>query len=269
MIVRDIPIEHVDISEFNARKNLTDGQYDSTIEDLATSIEQQGLLSPVTVFQKPDGRYGLIAGQRRLLACKKLGWATIPAIVRDNVTDADATAISLVENVHRADMNPRDKAVAFKALLDRFGDVQRVSRETGVSVSTIRKYIQLLDLAPRLQDELAAGEARNTEALARLAQRFDDPDKQVQIWRRIAGFTQNVQQEIIKRVDSSLQNLDMLVDNAAEGAFAYHVVRNCPFDCPTIPEPLKSRVASMVEAFKSQGVKEDARKKLGAPAQKH
>jgi ParB/RepB/Spo0J family partition protein len=261
MIVREISLQDVDISEFNTRKNLADGQYDSTIEDLAKSIEKQGLLSPITVFQKPDGRYALVAGQRRLLACKQLGWSMIPAIVRDSMTDADATAISLVENVHRADMNPRDKAVAFKALLDRFGNFQTVSRETGVSVSTIRKYVQLLDLAPQLQEQLVAGEARNTEALARLAQRFD-ADKQVEVWNKIRGFTQDVQQEIIKRADPGLENLDTLVDQAAEGAFNYYVVRNCPFDCPTIPESLKKQVAEMVEAFKAKGVKQEVQKQL-------
>lgn len=250
MIVREIPIQDMDISEFNTRKNLSDGQYDSTIEDLAKSIEKQGLLSPITVFQKPGDRYALVAGQRRLLACKQLGWSMIPAIVRDGMTDADATAISLVENVHRADMNPRDKAVAFKVLLDRFGDLRTVSRETGVGVYTIRKYVQLLDLAPQLQEQLAAGESRKTEALARLAQRFDH-DKQMEVWDRISGFTQDVQQEIIKRVESDLENLDALVDQAAEGAFDYHVVRNCPFDCPTIPKSLKKQVAEVVEAFKA------------------
>lgn len=261
MIVREIPIQDVDISEFNTRKNLADGQYDSTIEDLAKSIEKQGLLSPITVFQKPDGRYALVAGQRRLLACEQLRWSVIPAIVHASMTDADATAISLIENVHRADMNPRDKAVAFKALLDRFGDLQTVSRETGVGVSTIRKYVQLLDLAPQLQERLAAGEARSTEALARLAQRFD-ADKQMEVWDRISGFTQDVQLEIIKRADSSLENLGALVDQAVGGAFNYHVVRNCPFDCPTIPEPLKKQVAEMVEAFKVQGVKQEVQKQL-------
>ncbi len=268
MIVKEIPIQNVDISEFNTREDLADGQYDSTIEDLAKSIEKQGLLSPITVFQKPDGRYAIVAGQRRLLACKHLGWSSIPAIVRDALTDADATAISLVENVHRADMNPRDKAVAFKALFDRFGDLQSVSRETGVGEKTIRKYIQLLDLAPELQEQLAAGEVKNTEALARLAQRFDDPDKQVEVFNSLRDFTQDVQQEIIKRVDPDLENLQELVDQAVEGAFNYHVIRNCPFDCPTIPEPLKKQVASMIDVFESQQVKGEVGKKFGKDSEK-
>jgi len=263
MIVKDIPVDAVEVSEFNTRKNLLDGQQDSSIEDLARSIERQGLLSPITVLAKPDGRFALVAGQRRLLACKYLRWSTIPAIVRDDISGADATAISLVENVHRADMNPRDKAAAFRALLDKFGDLQRVSRETGVGAPTIRKYIQLLALAPELQERLAAGEAKNTEALAGLAQRFEDPGKQLQVWERVQGFTQDVQKEILKRVDPDLNNLPDLVDQAAEGAFDYHVVRNCPFDCPTIPDPLKGQVASMISQFESGQVAGAVRARLG------
>jgi len=219
MVVQDLSIQDIDISEFNTRKDLIDGQADSTLDDLAMSIEKQGLLSPITVYRKPDSRYALIAGQRRLLACRKLGKMTIPAIVRDALDANEATAISLVENVHRADMNPRDKAIAFKALFEKFGEAASVSRETGVSVPTIKKYVQLLALAPEIQEKLAAGEAKNTEALARLAQAFSDPEKQVAVWDQIAGFTQDVQQEIIKRVNPDLRNLSDLVDQAAEGTF--------------------------------------------------
>ncbi len=262
MVVREIPIQDVEVSEFNTRKNLADGQHDSTIDDLARSIDKQGLLSPITVFQKSDGRFALVAGQRRLLACKQLGLATIPAIVRDSMSEADATAVSLVENVHRADMNPRDKALAFKALLDKFGDTQSVSRETGVSVGTVRKYVQLLALAPELQERLAAGEAKNTGSLARLAQAFQDPTTQLKVWERIGGFTQDVQQEIIRRIEPDLGNLRALVDKATEGAFDYHVVKNCPFDCPTIPETIKQQVKSMIDACAAEDLKGVVRKTL-------
>ncbi len=87
MDLKEITIEDVDISEFNTRKDLMDGQHDSTLENLAKSIEKQGLLNPITVFQKPDGRYAVIAGQRRLLACIKLGLATISALVRDTMVE--------------------------------------------------------------------------------------------------------------------------------------------------------------------------------------
>ena len=98
----------------------------------------------------------------------------------------------------------------------------------------------------------AAGEARNTEALARLAQTIVEPEKQIEVWDQIGGFTQDVQQEIIKRVSSDRENLGELVDKAAEGAFGYRVVRNCPYDCSTVPQPLKEQVANMIRSFQSQ-----------------
>lgn len=253
MQVKDIPIIDIEISEFNTRKDLADGQIDSTIEDLARSIEKQGLLSPITVFEKQNGGYALIAGQRRLLACKHLGWSTISAIVRDNMSTADATAISLVENVHRADMNPRDKAIAFKTLLDNLGDLTSVSRETGVGVATIRKYIQLLGLATELQEQLAAGETKNTQALANLAQKIQEPEGQVEVWGQIGGFNQSVQQEIIKRLDPDLSNLKALKDKATEGTFGYKIVRNCPYDCSTIPDAMKEQVAEMIKWYNTAG----------------
>ena len=249
MDIQEITIEDIDISEFNTRKNLDDGQIDSTIDDLAKSIDRQGLLNPITVLKKPDGLYSLVAGQRRLYACQLLGWASIPAIVREGISEADATAISLAENVHRADMNPRDKSVAFSTLFNRLGSIRAVSRETGVGEGTIRKYIHLLDLAPTLQDELAAGEAKNTKALAKLAKDIPDHEKQIETWRRISGFTQDVQSQIIGRLAPDLGNLGTLVDQAAEGRFGYQIVRNCPFDCPTIPESLKQKVANMISEY--------------------
>lgn len=252
MELKQIAVEDIDVSEFNTRKDLADGQQDSSIEDLAKSIEKQGLLNPISVFQNPDGRYTVVAGQRRLLAHRWLGRDTISAVVREKMTEGDATAMSLVENVHRADMNPRDKAVAFKALLDRLGDLGSVSRETGVGGATIRKYVQLLNLNPELQERLAAGEVKNTQALAFLAQRVPDSAEQSEVWDRIEGFTQDVQQKIIKNTDADLSNLDTLVDQAAEGAFDYRMVRNCPFDCPTVPTPLKGAVDNMIREFQTQ-----------------
>lgn len=253
MEIKEIAISDIEISKFNTRKDLADGQIDSTIEDLARSIEKQGLLSPITVYQNENGKYALIAGQRRLLACKYLGWSVISAIVRDSMSTADATAISLVENVHRADMNPRDKAIAFKTLLDNLGDLPSVSRETGVSVPTIRKYIQLLDLATELQEQLAAGETKNTQALANLAQKVKDPDDQVHVWKQIRGFNQGIQQEIIKQLEPGLSNLKELKEKATEGSFGYKMVKNCPYDCPTIPDALKEQVAEMIKLYKTAG----------------
>lgn len=143
-------------------------------------------------------------------------------------------------------MNPRDKAVAFKHLTELLGGVQAASRETGVGQATIRKYLQLLDLAPALQESLAAGESKNTQALAKLAQRFADPEQQEQVWDRISGFRQDIQLDVLNRAEPDLGNLDDLVNEATEGNLGYAIVRNCPHDCPTIPDGLKLQVAELL-----------------------
>src|SRR3972149_1536377 len=108
MEIRDIKLSVIRVSDLNTRKDLGAGIEDSGLDDLAKSISEKGLLNPITVKKNSDDTYDLIAGQRRFIACQKLGWETIPAIIREIADDVDGTIISLIENVHRADMNPID-----------------------------------------------------------------------------------------------------------------------------------------------------------------
>jgi ParB family chromosome partitioning protein len=82
--------------------------------------------------------------QRRFLACKRIDWDSISAIVRDKLDDTDATILSLIENIHRADMNPIDTAKAYAKIFEKYQDYKQVAMQTGVSVSTIKKYMVLL-----------------------------------------------------------------------------------------------------------------------------
>jgi hypothetical protein len=145
-------------------------------------------------------------------------------LVRDDLGDTDAVALSLVENVHRADMHPLDKAHALKALYDRYQSYERVAREAAWSISTVRKYIQLLALPEELQQRLstASGPA-GVGTLARLASTFSG-DEAIEVYERISGFTQRIQEEIIKRSEGDLDAIDDLVEEAHEGAFN---VRRC------------------------------------------
>jgi ParB family chromosome partitioning protein len=229
----NIPLERLVVSALNARTDLIAGQEDSGIEELASSIQKQGLLSPLVVRAMQDGRYEVLVGQRRLLACRKLALSPVPCWVRDDLADADAVAISLVENVHRADMHPLDKARALKKLYDRHQSYERVARETAWSVSTIRKYIQLLDLPDEIQGRLCtANGASGVSALARLSSTFSG-DEAVEVYDRISGFTQRIQEEILKRSGGNMEAVEDLVEEAQEGAFD---VRRCGarFGCDII-----------------------------------
>src|SRR3990172_324110 len=157
------------VSELNTRKDLRAGQEDSGLQELAASIREKGLLSPLIVRPVSAGRYEVLVGQRRLLACRQIGYDPVPCLVRDGADDADAVALSLIENVHRADMHPLDKAKALKAMYDRYGSYERVARETAWSASTVRKYVQLLSLPEELQQKLSTAEGpAKVSALAKI-----------------------------------------------------------------------------------------------------
>jgi len=233
---QDIPIEKIAVSGLNTRKDLDAGTEDSTINDLAESIKRQGLLSPPTVRQK-GSRYELIAGQRRYYACQKLGWKTIPCFVRNDISDDEATAISLVENVHRADMNPIDKANALNSLLAHHkNDLGGVSKETGIGTQTIKQYIALLQLPEELKQKLSTAEGpAKVQAMAMLVKTFPDKAEMLEVYGKMAGFTQQVQKEIMKQSGGDFSKIDGLVELAHQGVFhtvMCHGVHTCSF----IPE---------------------------------
>lgn len=119
---------------------------------------------------------------------------------------------------------PLDKARALKALYDRHQSYERVAKESAWSISTVRKYVQLLSLPDELQHRLGtAGGPAGVGTLARLASTFSG-DEAVEVYDKISGFTQRIQEEIIKRSDGDLASIDDLIEEAQEGAFD---VRRC------------------------------------------
>jgi ParB/RepB/Spo0J family partition protein len=224
----DIPLDKLLVSALNARKDLTAGQEDSGIEELASSVRQQGLLSPLIVRPTADGHFEVLVGQRRLLACRKISLDPVPCLVRDDLGDTDAVALSLIENVHRADMHPLDKARALKSLYERYQSYERVAQVSAWSAPTIRKYIQLLALPEELQQRLGTSSgSAGVGTLAQLASAFAG-DEAVEAYERISGFNQHIQKEILRRSDGKLDAIDDLVEEAQEGAFD---VRRCGGAC--------------------------------------
>ncbi len=219
MRYKEIALKALFVSPLNTRKDLQAGQEDSAIEDLASDIRNHGLLNPLLVRPVSDGKYEVISGQRRLRACKQIGLDPVPCLVRENVDDADAMVLSLVENVHRADMNPLDKARAIKALYDRYASYDRVAKETAWSVNTVRRYIRLLDLPEELQQRISTTEGpAGVSALAKLATSFPG-EEATEVYDKISGFTQPIQEEILKRSGGDIGRINDLVDQAVAGVF--------------------------------------------------
>jgi ParB family chromosome partitioning protein len=251
--IKDIKMDLINISSFNTRKDLAAGTEDTSLDDLADSIREKGLLNPIMVQKKDDGTYELIVGQRRFLACKKLGWNTIPAIIREKMDDTDATILSLIENVHRADMSPIDKARAYQKIYEKYQNYDKVARETGVSISTIKKYLTLLKLAPSIQNTLTTSEGpAGIGTLSKLAETFSSHEDQEKVLEAVGGFKQSVQLEIIKKSEGKIENIQGLREEALEGAFdtvLCHGIEDCNF----IPETLKEPIMNLIKTSKKKG----------------
>lgn len=144
---------------------------EESLEDLARSIREHGVLQPVLVCERDgiDGTYELIAGERRFRAAQRAGLATIPAIVR-RVDARRSLEIALIENLQREDLNPIEEALAYRQLMQEFGLTQvEIAERVGKSRPAVANALRLLQLPPDLQAEVAAGRLSAGHARALLA----------------------------------------------------------------------------------------------------
>ena len=144
---------------------------------LAESIKTNGLLQPIVVRRVEDGaesRYEIIAGERRFRAAKMVGLETVPAMVR-NAEDAQLLELALIENIHRTDLNPVERAKAYKNYLDTFSFSQtEAAQHLGEDRSVIANFIRLLDLPLQIRQMLIEGSLSMGHARAILALPTED-----------------------------------------------------------------------------------------------
>ena len=185
-----IPLSETSLSSLNTRSDLKAGTEDATLKNLAADIKRRGLINPITVRSLAGGQYEVIAGQRRVLACIEIGWTEIEAIIRDDLNDDEASLLSLTENIQRADMNPIDKARAYQRVYDRVGSYQAVAKQVSVSATTARRYLDLLNLSPELQERVSTSEGVvGVGKFSDLARNFAEED-QGEALEEISAFDQ-------------------------------------------------------------------------------
>lgn len=163
-------IWNIPLSEIvpNSEQPRKDFSYKS-LEELVSSIKKHGILQPVTVTEKDDGGYELIAGERRLRAAEIAGLATVPSIVR-TATKQQKLELALIENLQREDLNPIEEAFAYKRLMEEFGlKQQEVADQVGKSRPQIANTIRLLDLPNEIQKALVDGKISVGKARALLS----------------------------------------------------------------------------------------------------
>ncbi len=169
--LREAPIELLNRNPEQPRRDFGEAE----IEELAASIREKGVLQPILVRPMPGkpGEYQIVAGERRWRAAQKAGLRQMPVVVRD-LDDLAALEIAIVENVQRADLNPIEEAMGYKALMERFGRTQdAVAQNVGKSRSHVANALRLLGLPEAVQLELRAG--RLTSGHARALAAAPDP----------------------------------------------------------------------------------------------
>ncbi|MDQ3538508.1 MAG: ParB/RepB/Spo0J family partition protein [Actinomycetota bacterium] len=171
---------------------------EAALEELAQSLREVGLLQPILVRPAGDRRYEIIAGERRFRAARLAGMEEIPAILR-HTDDAALLTEALIENVHRADLNPLEEAGALQQLLDDFTLThEELARRLGKSRSAVSNALRLLTLPADLQRLVAAGSLSAGHARALLG--ADDPGLQQRLAQRVIaeGLSVRATEELVR-----------------------------------------------------------------------
>ena len=162
---RDLPIDLIGPSPYQPRAQIDP----VALEELTRSVRVHGIVQPIVVRPAPDGRYELVAGERRWRAARSAGLATIPAVVRD-VADDTALALAIIENVQREDLGPIEEAQALARLIGEFSMThQQVADVVGRSRSAVSNLVRLLDLEEDVRALVESGELDMGHARALLA----------------------------------------------------------------------------------------------------
>lgn len=185
---REIPIDQIDRNPFQTRSAIHEQQ----LTELAHSITANGVVQPILVRPLANGRFQLIAGERRWRASQLAGKTTIPAILRQ-VSDEQAMEITIVENLQRADLNPMEQARAFERLSREFHMTQeQMAQRTGKDRATVSNFLRLLKLPTAVQSRVEAGEISFGHARALLA--FEHAEEIEKAAQRIVALSLSVRQ---------------------------------------------------------------------------
>lgn len=189
----EIPVTAISANQRQPRQVFDE----EAMEELKVSIEEVGMLQPIVVREVGSGQYELVMGERRWRAAQALGKTSIPAIVRDTRDDA-MLRDALLENIHRASLNPLEEAAAYQQLLEEFGATHdELARRIGRSRPQISNTIRLLNLPAQVQRRVAAGVLSAGHARALLS--LDDMEAQESLAHRIVaeGLSVRATEELV------------------------------------------------------------------------
>lgn len=176
--IQEIPIELIKPNKYQPRSTFDEEE----ITLLSESIKENGLLQPIVVRKVGDA-YELIAGERRLKACQKIGKKFIEAKVL-NIKEQEHLTLALIENIQRVDLNPIEKATAFKRLMEINGLThEEIAKKVGLERSTVSNFIRLLELPDKIKEYVSRGTISFGHAKVLLS--IKDAEKQIFLAEKI------------------------------------------------------------------------------------
>jgi len=194
----DISVNSIDANPFQPRTTFDE----LALEELATSIKKLGIVQPLTVRETGDGRYQLIAGERRLRAARLAGLTHVPAYVR-TADDQAMLELALVENIQREDLDSVEVAISFQRLIEECKLTQeQLSDRVGKKRSTVANYLRLLKLPAEIQ--LGIKNKQLMMGHARTLVNIEDPKKQINVYYQIIDGQLSVRQaeELVRHLQS-------------------------------------------------------------------
>lgn len=184
----ELEIDSIEINPFQPRTNFNE----ESLQELATSIRELGVIQPITVRKMDFNKYQLISGERRLRASKIVGLKTVPAYIR-LADDNESLTMALVENIQRHDLDPIEIALSYQRLMDEIQLTQeQVSDRVGKKRSTVANYMRLLKLDPIIQTGIRDGFISMGHGRAII--NIDDHDAQTSIYQKIVSDNLSVRE---------------------------------------------------------------------------
>lgn len=193
-------ISEIPIQDIEANPNQPRREFDAeALQELAKSIQEIGIVQPITLRQMENGKYQIIAGERRWRASQIAGLTQIPAYIR-TIKDENVMEMALVENIQREDLNAIEIALAYEHLMESSGMTQeKVSERVGKSRAAVANYVRLLKLPAQVQMALQNKEIDMGHARALLS--LDSPSLQIKLFKDIVKNSYSVRkvEEIVKK----------------------------------------------------------------------